>query len=111
MLDILSPLVHTWNSGDLKPDLWVVADSEVKGVLKAKFSWFSLGSDSVLETADTGMADKIILSHAWAGRVQESLAAVCSPVKQKSMLVYFNRLCCEGSGTALWAVISAATMK
>lgn len=61
MLDIVSRLVHMWNCGNLKPNLWDVADSEVKGVVsgEAMFSWFSLGSDSILWTAPTGMADKI----------------------------------------------------
>lgn len=59
MLHILSPLVHTWNCGDLKPDLWVVADSGAKRAVKTKFSWFSVGSDSILQTTHTGMADKI----------------------------------------------------
>lgn len=47
----------------------------------------------------------------WAVRAQELLAAVCSPARQKSMLVYVNRLCREGPGTALRAGISAATTK
>lgn len=51
------------------------------------------------------------LVHASAVRIQELLAALCHPVKQKRMLVYFNILCWEGPGTALWAVISAATVK
>lgn len=49
MLYILSCLVLTWNCGVLKPDLWVVADSEAKGVVKAKFSWISIGSNSILQ--------------------------------------------------------------
>lgn len=50
------PHVELWH---LKPDLWVVADCEAKGAIMTKLSWFSVGSDSVLQAAHTGMVDKV----------------------------------------------------
>lgn len=101
------PHVELWH---LKPDLWILADwskGSSRGQAQLFFCrfWFNI-TNSPCWAGWQGHS----LAPASAVRVQELLAAVCHPVKQKRMLVDFNVLCWEGPGTALWAVISAATM-
>lgn len=105
------PLVHMWNCGIWSHLMWIVADSEAKGVVKAKLSCFSVGSDSILQTAHTGLADKVtvwLMLQLWGFR---NCLQQFATHRTERMLVYFNVLCWEGPGTAFWAVVSSAMMR
>lgn len=88
------PHVEMWH---LKPDMRVVADSEAKGVVKAKLSWFS---DSILQTAHTGLADKVtvwLVPQLWGFR--NCLQQFATQSNRKGC--WFTLICCAGKNLEL----------